>query len=127
MTPSAEISPLAINRVSESISVSLVTFEASGGLSGVQRCLSMSSLRVARLAATTSVQVDLGTTGSDVVAIVVNYSMSPCVFKAGSHNTGRQSLANFLIVPSHHSSAWGFVSLGLLNVGREWGFEGSTF
>jgi hypothetical protein len=37
----------------------------------VQRCFSTSWLRVARLAATTSVQVDLGTTGSDVAAIVV--------------------------------------------------------
>jgi hypothetical protein len=72
MTRSADASPLATNRVSELTSVILVIFEATGELSDVQRCFSMSSLRVARLAATTSVQVDLDTTGTDIVAIVVN-------------------------------------------------------
>jgi hypothetical protein len=63
---------LAINRVSESTSAILVIFETIGELSDAERCFSMSSLRVARLAATTSVQADLGTTGSDITAIVVS-------------------------------------------------------
>jgi hypothetical protein len=72
MTSSADTSLLAINRVSESTSAILVIFETIGELSDVQWYLSTSPFRVARLAATTSVQADLGTTGSDITAIVVS-------------------------------------------------------